>query len=200
MARPDKRQMIMQAVERLLRHRHLHQITLDEVAQKARVGKGTLYLHFKDKEDLFFQTAISSFEQLRLVVEEQDDCNCTFEERLTDACKRVVGFFEDHFALMRMIQMEESRLARDKGRLKQEWLMKRKDLLNAFTSILKQGIREGKVREDIPPDVLSFYLLSMLRARVRDLADAPQQHRDVSKLVDLFVSGTSPRIAEKIQA
>jgi AcrR family transcriptional regulator len=33
-----------------------HQVTMEEVAAEAGVGKGTIYLYFKSKEDLFRQT------------------------------------------------------------------------------------------------------------------------------------------------
>ena len=50
---PDKRQRIMQAAEQLFRTRQFHEITLDEVARVADVGKGTLYLYYRSKEELY---------------------------------------------------------------------------------------------------------------------------------------------------
>ena len=71
MENSDKRQSIMQTAERLFKSRRIHEITLDEVAQKAKVGKGTIYLHFQNKDDLFFQVATSGFDELCGLVREQ---------------------------------------------------------------------------------------------------------------------------------
>ena len=54
----------MEAAEQLFRTRQFHEITLDEVAQQAAVGKGTIYLYFSDKQELFFQTAMAGFDDL----------------------------------------------------------------------------------------------------------------------------------------
>ena len=59
----DKRQEIMGAAASLFANRRYHELTLDKVAKKAKVGKGTIYLYFKDKDDLFRQTAKWGFEQ-----------------------------------------------------------------------------------------------------------------------------------------
>jgi AcrR family transcriptional regulator len=193
MTHQDKRQQIMLAAEQLLRHRQVHQVTLDEVAQKARVGKGTLYLYFKDKEDLFFQTAISSFDQLRVVLEEHVPQDASFDECLLNACKQIIAFFEQRRPLMRMIQIEEGRVISGKGKLRARWLEKRQELINTLAGIMKRGIDEGRLRRDVPPVVLAFYLLGMLRARVRDLGDAPETQRRLSLLIDLFLSGSVPR-------
>ena len=39
-----KERRIMEAAERLFTSRRFHEITLEEVAQAAKVGKGTIYL------------------------------------------------------------------------------------------------------------------------------------------------------------
>src|SRR5271165_4176056 len=73
---PDKKQRIMQAAERLFRMRRVHEITLDEIAREADVGKGTLYLYFTDKEDLIFQAAVAGFDRMcqlfRIILAEGD--------------------------------------------------------------------------------------------------------------------------------
>ena len=55
----DKRIAIMRAAERLFHNRRFHEVTLEEVAEAAQVGKGTIYRYFADKDDLFFQVAFT---------------------------------------------------------------------------------------------------------------------------------------------
>lgn len=55
MSGKDKRRAILQALEKVLRDRRFDEVTVDEVAEAAGVGKGTVYRYFRDKEDLFFQ-------------------------------------------------------------------------------------------------------------------------------------------------
>jgi AcrR family transcriptional regulator len=51
---PDrKRQEILAAAARLFATRAFHEVRVDDVAADARVSKGTVYLHFESKEDLY---------------------------------------------------------------------------------------------------------------------------------------------------
>ena len=49
----DKRATILKAASDVFKGRRFDEVTLDEIAVRAGVGKGTLYLYFKNKEDLF---------------------------------------------------------------------------------------------------------------------------------------------------
>jgi AcrR family transcriptional regulator len=52
--RPDERpQQILEAAFRVFGKQGLHQATLDEVAREAGITKGTIYLYFPSKADLF---------------------------------------------------------------------------------------------------------------------------------------------------
>ncbi|MBM4255670.1 MAG: TetR/AcrR family transcriptional regulator [Deltaproteobacteria bacterium] len=56
--RPTERpEEISAAALRVFTRRGLHQTTLDDVAKEAGISKGTIYLYFKNKEDLFIATA-----------------------------------------------------------------------------------------------------------------------------------------------
>ncbi|HXG17787.1 MAG TPA: TetR/AcrR family transcriptional regulator [Methylomirabilota bacterium] len=56
--RPAERpEEISAAALRVFARRGLHQTTLDDVAKEAGVSKGTIYLYFKNKEDLFIAAA-----------------------------------------------------------------------------------------------------------------------------------------------
>ena len=48
------KQKILETARRLLVERGYHEIVMDDIAQGAGVAKGTLFLHYRTKEDLFF--------------------------------------------------------------------------------------------------------------------------------------------------
>jgi AcrR family transcriptional regulator len=50
--RKDVEDLILDAVDRLLASRGYKKMTIDELAQEVGIGKGTVYLHFRSKEDL----------------------------------------------------------------------------------------------------------------------------------------------------
>ena len=56
--RPERRpEEILDAALRVFAQRGLHQTSLEEVAKEAGISKGTIYLYFKNKEELFVAAA-----------------------------------------------------------------------------------------------------------------------------------------------
>ncbi len=200
MVRNGKSQEIMQAAERLFTSRRFHEITMDDVAREAGVGKGTIYRYFQDKDDLFFRTATSGFDELCELLRRKVPGNASFAQQLLIACRQISRFFERRRQLSRMMQTEEGRASWGSGQLHQRWMDHRKRLVAAVTDMIRKGVTEGEVREDIAPEVLSNYLLGMLRTRGRDLCDAPQAMRQHEVVVELFCRGVGRRCAGVVKA
>ena len=51
--RQEREKLILQAAEEMLLEKGLHSVSMDEIAARVGISKGTLYLHFAKKEDLF---------------------------------------------------------------------------------------------------------------------------------------------------
>src|SRR3972149_9538864 len=61
-AKSARRAMILAAALPLLEDAELEAVVMDEVARKAGVAKGTLYLYFRTKEELFLGLLERAFE------------------------------------------------------------------------------------------------------------------------------------------
>jgi AcrR family transcriptional regulator len=188
---PDKRQAIMQTAERLFSDRRIHEITLDEVAQVAQVGKGTIYRYFRDKDDLFFQVATSGFEEMCGLLRENVPVDAPFTEQLLQTCLAISAFFQKRREMFRMMQAEDARMPHCKGGLRARWLKHREKLVTAVADILGRGVEDGIVRNDIPAQVLAHMLLGLLRARALDFQEIPEEWRRYEVLIDVFCTGVA---------
>lgn len=189
MSKAERRQVIMHEAERLFTSRRFHEVTLDEVAASAHVGKGTIYRYFKDKDDLFFQVATSGFEELCSVIQTRVPGEGTFTEKLDRACREIGGFFGARRQMMRMMQGEAGRMQSARGQIRKDWNARREHLLKLVAQIFDEGVAQGLVRADIPTDVMAGFLLGVLRARAREMGDMPKGAKDYAVLVDLFFNG-----------
>lgn len=187
--RSDKREQIMQAAERLFTSRRLHEITLDEVAAHAGVGKGTIYLYFKDKDDLFFQTATAGFDEMCEVLRRGVPAGRDFAAQLLATCRHITEFIEGRRQLFGMMQAEENRMAFMRGSVREQWIAQRQKLTEVVAGIIRQGVAEGVVRRDVPADVLAAFLLGMLRTRGRDVPEVLGATPADRTVVDLFLHG-----------
>lgn len=95
-----KRSNILFAAASLLLKKDLADLSMDEVAKKAKVAKGTLYLYFPTKEDLALRVHISDyqswFEDLRDFLESPLTQNQKFEDWF-------VGTFEKHSRFVKIL-------------------------------------------------------------------------------------------------
>jgi AcrR family transcriptional regulator len=192
----DKRQEIMEAAERVFSNRRFHEVTLDEIAQAAKVGKGTIYRFFSSKDDLFFQTATSGFDGLCDVVKKNVCCQSDFAGQLLAACEEITRFFYHRRQLFRIMQMEEGRVIWSQGSLWNLWMSRREKLVKALAGILDRGAGEKKIRCDVPTTVLADFLLGMLRTRTRYLAGIGDSTKRLEVLMNIFLFGASGRSAD----
>lgn len=183
----------MKAAEELFTSRRFHEITMDDVAAAAGVAKGTLYTNFKNKDDLFFETCISGFDELCELVSAEASVDVPFDQQLLATCRQISGFFNRRHQWMRMMQAEEGRMSHCKSDLRDRWTRRRSKLVDALGRIISRGIKNKNLRSDITPEVLANVLLGMLRAREHGLADAPSKMRRHEVIVELFCHGAAHR-------
>ncbi|MET8977338.1 TetR/AcrR family transcriptional regulator [Streptomyces sp. NPDC004539] len=117
---PEKRRAIMRAARAVFGREGYTRAGVDTIALEAGVSNRTIYNHFADKEELFQTVALEGAEQvtaavaeilerhLRKVLDIREDLIAFGLERVA-----AVTAFPDHFALVRTIEAEASRIPRD---------------------------------------------------------------------------------------
>lgn len=165
--RVDKRKAIMGAAEALFAARRFHEITMDEIALRAGVGKGTLYRYFSSKQDLFSAVALSGYQALHDMIVAHAVPDLPFAETLPAVCRRISEFYARRRRLFQMMQVEERRLLDCRGRGWAAWAAERERLTEAVVGLLRRGVAEGRVRPDLSLDALAPLLLGMLRNQAR---------------------------------
>ncbi len=101
MTKENKREQILLALEQLLPGRRFHEITLEEVAREAQVGKGTIYLYFKDKDALFAEMTFWRLECLRQELEKlisQEEKNEDFDLLFDRILSLIEEFLQRHLS------------------------------------------------------------------------------------------------------
>jgi AcrR family transcriptional regulator len=154
-----KRRDITDAAVRLFAQRPFHEVKLDDVAAAARVGKGTLYLYFKSKHDLYATLIQNGFDKLVDGLREQ--LNGGNEERRIDAWEavaRIVGELArfatsqpDLYELMRSVPLTKTRIE------------KRRQLTDLIEHTIRRGTRAG-VMCDPNPALTATFIPAMVRA------------------------------------
>ena len=157
MQRPSevKRRKISDTAARLFATKPFHKVRLDDVAAAAQVGKGTLYIYFKSKEDLYVSLVSDGFanlvEQLSSVSDQPP------REALTEIIRQLVVFSFAHpnfFEMMRTVPQLTNHSA---------LLRMRKELSELITKTLRRGVRQG-IWSDPHPELTAIIIPGMLRS------------------------------------
>ncbi|QSH42519.1 TetR/AcrR family transcriptional regulator [Lentisphaerota bacterium ZTH] len=190
MKTPDKKKSILEAVEKLGKTNRFHEIKLDKVASTAKVGKGTIYLYFKDKNDLFQQVALNGLSEVCDMVAEDVQSDLPFEQKLTAVSSKISSFFISRTSLMNLLREYEAQAGLpDKYPCSTE----RKRLFDLVLQILQQGQQEGKVRKDIELPVQAVFLLGMLRTRDHVFRRHHMPIPEIDTVIDLYLRGITTR-------
>jgi AcrR family transcriptional regulator len=194
----DKKSRLMEATENLFRSRQFHEITVDDVIKEAGVGKGTVYRHFSDKHDLFFQTALAGYEQMCEMINKINLEGLSFRQAMLKVCRTITNFFQKRKPLLRMILSEDEQTKFRGGGLRDRWLQQRKKMTESLSAVICRGKKSGEVRSDIPPAIMAEFLLGMLRTRADELTGADEEWRSDDVIVELFMRGAGKAADSKL--
>lgn len=148
MQQQDKRQLILAAAAQVFAAHGFHQATIEQIADAAGVGKGTVYLYFKSKRKLFDSLLLESLQRLiahtKEVIESQSE-PLTRLRRLTNIHLRI---FERNHPLLQVILRE---FTPDKlQNLRPELEQCVQELMDLYVHILQEGMASGSLRPHNP--------------------------------------------------
>ncbi len=193
---------ILEAARRVVAHNGFQGVTIDRVAEEAKIAKGTVYLYFHTKEELLKaaveQGMVSFTNQIRAEVEEVTQ---PLEKlcRLVEASMELSDLQRDFF---KMLLLERNFLAAAPNHPEAAQML---DLylgyINLIASVIKEGVDAGVLRvHDI--DASAFALNEAMRGcfQQRTLGlTSRTAAEDANILLDLFFHGVlDPRYKEQL--
>lgn len=144
--RPAKRDRILRAAVRIFSQRGFFNSKISDIARSAGVADGTIYLYFKNKDDLL----ISLFEEKMAEVVADARRRVAAEE---GALSRLRIFVENHMNLLvreaGLIEVLQVELRQSNKFMKDYVPVKFLEYLDVIGEILEQGKREGTFRKDL---------------------------------------------------
>jgi len=142
-----RRQQIMNAAKRVFSEKSFNQATMEDIAREAELSPGTIYLYFKNKEELFASLSLRILQYMNIrLAHVHDEKGLEPEEKiklLKDVLYEVYEF--DPLVLINMFHLQSSETLKN---LSPKLLSDIKDLSrSSFRSIAKifeEGIKKGK--------------------------------------------------------
>jgi TetR/AcrR family transcriptional regulator len=151
--RENRRREIIDAAERIFFARGLAAATMDEIAEEAELSKGTLYLYFKSKEELYLQIHLRGNRLLTQFFKKAVKRKKVGVEKLRAIGEAYYRFFIEHpdyFSAVMYYESNDFDLSEKNG-CAQECAEAGGETLGVVINAVKDGIDDGSIRSDIDP-------------------------------------------------
>jgi AcrR family transcriptional regulator len=141
-----RRQQIMVAAKRVFSERGFTKATMEDIAQEAELSPGTLYLYFKNKEELYASLSLRILQYLLLRIEHVNAIKDGGPgEKLTALSEAMYDVYEfDPLIIINMFHLQSSETLKN---LSPELLAEIQDLssksMGSIAQIFKDGVAQG---------------------------------------------------------
>ena len=179
----------MEAAVKVFAEQGFYQSTIAQIARKAEVADGTIYLYFKNKDDLlvqFFEFKTRQvFDRFQKGVKKGDNAI----EKLTKLVRRHLKEFEKDRNMAAVYQSETRR----NSPLVKDHIRRMSEMYLAIVSgIVGQGQMEGFFRTDLHLDLVKRYILGAVEEVINNWIRSGGNYdlaAMADPLVDLLVRG-----------
>ncbi|MFO7890865.1 MAG: TetR/AcrR family transcriptional regulator [bacterium] len=192
----DRTKTILNAAMKLFSETDFHEVTVDEIAQSVGLSKGTLYLYFKNKEDLFFSIIKAKSNELFTRLENSLKNDLPFEEILQNFIKAHLNFFKENKAYFKIIHSEKCRMTMDDHYRMHDLGIK---VFNQFLKHTEKLVQAGKKENsigNIDTDIAARGLRGILNSFVFQWIFTNEKisiQKETEQIKNLFLYGVSKR-------
>ena len=148
-----KREAILEAAFKVIADKGYFETRVEDIARAAGVAKGTVYLHFKDKADIYIGLVDWLFEQAVGAVRDVDTRPLSPREKLEQVLSTWTDYVFARPGAIGLLSFEGAHAhieSQALDRLKRTLMPRMREMIEAISAIVRQGIASGDFR-DVDP-------------------------------------------------
>lgn len=192
--RQERETLILKAAEDVLMEKGYHETSIDEIAARVGIAKGTVYLHFPSKEDLVVAIFERDMQQLLQSIDSTMDSALSAREKIEAIFDWMhEGIMNNRMQLLFSISNSEGLrhlLVEKKGCLREIW----DQLSTRLNSLFDEGKAGGDFDSTLPTMVMlsAFYSLLSPKSYDRLISEGQMSKEKVAEnLKRIFFKGIS---------
>ncbi len=157
-----RREEIITAAEKIFFEKGLAQATMDEIAEAAELSKGTLYLYYKSKEDLYLTVAMKGSEIMYGMFQQALGTGEPTIKLIANLGEAYYEYFRNYRNYFRMYYFFENPQVQSQVSPEMMDICVKCDqkVWNLVVSLFQRGIDEGLLHKDLDPLEASVMLWS----------------------------------------
>lgn len=187
----DKRYRIMQAAVKIFAQKGFYRAKMEEIAQEADVGKGTVYEYFPSKQQLFIEMFQTGKEYYFDFLTKQVKNQLGLYQQLKNIAYFHLRFFVEHKDIARVMLQEYLQLGWE---MHQAVFQAQEEEIQVLENLFQEGVRNKSLRSiDTHTTAYAFYGAVNALGVPLLFQDAQDGRPDLEKIsieiVDLFYRG-----------
>jgi AcrR family transcriptional regulator len=171
----DKKLLILNTLENIIKSKRYHEVKIDDIAKKCKIGKGTIYTYFQSKDEMYFELAMHGLE---VIIQELN--NISIEDRdikkvIFEVANKLNNFFERSQSVIKVLR-ELNHRTRIMTKLRKERMFhNQSELRQAIVRILQVGVEKELV-------INSHSLIQLAELMIHTLIGRAHWNSDVPKM------------------
>lgn len=154
----ERRKNIIDAAEKVFFVKGFDDTTMDEIAELVELSKGTLYLYFKNKEELFLEVikrgeTILTNLFIKAIKKEKNGLN-----KVKAIGEAFIKFFHQYHNYNKLYMTDYPKVKNYRTDLNSSCQNENGDGHSVFVEVIKEGISDGSIRKNIDPVKTSLLL------------------------------------------
>lgn len=181
---------ILEAAKKVFLAKGLVAATIDDIAAEAELGKGTLYRHYRSKEDIMLAITEQATRELHVLYTKAAASDDSGLAKILRMMRVYYAFVMDNPAYFGFIAFFESPLPITSAGIVYETTTAINEL---FQTIFQQGMADGSLRTDLKPDLMantlwasSYGMMQFIVSKGVHLAE--QRQIDLNELFETFLA------------
>lgn len=142
-SRVVKKNNIIKIAANLFSQKSFHDVTMDEIAEKVGVAKGTIYLYFSSKDNLYLEILEHTFGSIEALLEKEVNTASLAPEKLEKVLAIIIKFYRGNIDVLKILSRDETHLIQEHHDLTEKWRLRRIEL---YEKIIEKGIKEGSFK------------------------------------------------------
>ena len=189
-------QSIQDAAMRVIARKGMAAATMQEIAEEAGVAKGTIYLYFRDRDELVEKTFETAITQLIDRVAKAMDDEKSVEDKIRAAMTAKLAFFRENrefFRLYISLRLPEGD-AQQQRRHKRNCEPQYRGSVARLAGILEAAMDTGEIRR-FDSHRLALFIVEGSNAIVVERVmeeSSPSEEQDVEFLTEVIMGGIRP--------
>ena len=150
--RERRRQQIIVAAKRIFKEKGFGRATMEDIAKEAELSPGTLYLYFKNKEDLYASLSLRILQYLGIRIEHVDRETGDVLAKLDELIEAMYDVYDfDPVMIITLFHLQSSETLKNLSpQLMQEINTLSKKSITSIARIFEKGIEQGVIIDRHP--------------------------------------------------